>query len=245
MLAAGTGSRLSGADDSHPPKSLLRFGGRTLLDRHLGHLRALGVDGLVLVVGYRAAEIEAEVRALGAADYVRFLHNPDYRRGSLVSMWTAREALRGGDEVLFMDADVLYDRAILERLLAARGVTCFPYDRGFEPGDEPVKLCLAGGRAVEFRKDIGDVSHDDVGEWVGFIRMAPAFSAALADACQRFVDAGALDGPYEEAVREVLLAGAGGPVAFADVTGLPWIEIDFPEDVARAAGRILPAIGRA
>jgi choline kinase len=29
---------------------------------------------------------------------------------------------------------------------------------------------------------------------------------------------------------------------FEDVTGLPWIEIDFPEDAARATDEILPAI---
>ena len=31
---------------------------------------------------------------------------------------------------------------------------------------------------------------------------------------------------------------------FEDVSGLPWIEIDFPEDVARAGAEILPAIRR-
>ena len=29
---------------------------------------------------------------------------------------------------------------------------------------------------------------------------------------------------------------------FEDVTGLPWIEIDFPEDVVRARDEVLPAI---
>ena len=35
-----------------------------------------------------------------------------------------------------------------------------------------------------------------------------------------------------------------GAVSFEgeDVTGLPWIEIDFPVDVVRARGEILPAI---
>jgi len=243
MLAAGTGSRLSGADETQPPKSLLRFAGRTLLARHIENLRALGVAQLVLVVGYRAGDIEEELRRLGAGDYVRLVENPDYRRGSLLSLWCAREALAGGGDVLFMDADVLYDRAILDRLLAEGSATCFPYDRRFEPGEEPVKLCLAGGRAVEFRKAIGDVACDEIGEWVGFIRMTPAFAAALAGSCRRLVDEGACDAPYEEAIRDVLLAGAGGAVAFADITGLPWIEIDFPEDVKRAAGHILPRMG--
>jgi len=31
---------------------------------------------------------------------------------------------------------------------------------------------------------------------------------------------------------------------YEDVSGLPWIEIDFPEDVERAGAEILPSIRR-
>jgi len=243
MLAAGVGRRLYGEDDSASPKSLLRFAGRSLLARHVEHLRALGVEGLDLVIGYRGDEIRAEIAAIGAGDFVRFAENPRFREGSVLSMWTGRAALRGGDEVLFMDADVLYDRTILKRMVAAPEATCFPFDRAFEPGDEPVKFCLSNGRPVEFRKIVGDVAFDTVGEWVGFIRLAPDFASLLADETERFVAAGRVEEPYEEAVRAVLLGEAGATVGAVDITGLPWIEIDFPEDVTRAEADILPAIG--
>lgn len=241
MLAAGRGTRLSGFDDSHPPKSLLRFGGRSLLDRHIATLKALGIEELALVVGYRAEALRAEAAALGAGGFVRFLDNPHYTRGSVVSLWTAREVLREG-ETLYMDADVLYDPVLLRRLMASPAPTCFPIDRAFEEGDEPVKLCLRAGRPVEFRKVIGDVAFDTVGEWVGFIRMAADFAAALAAETERFVTEGRLDEPCEEAMRAVLLSGTA-PAGIEDITGLPWIEIDFPEDVIRAEREILPRIG--
>ena len=52
---------------------------------------------------------------------------------------------------------------------------------------------------------------------------------------------GLMDAPHEEALRDVLLAQ---PSVFAceDVSGLPWLEVDFPEDVERAIKHILPAI---
>jgi choline kinase len=241
MLAAGMGTRLSGHNDAHPPKSLLRFGGQSLLARHIVALKALGIDELALVVGYHADALRAEVAAIGAGGFVRFLENPQYRRGSMVSLWTAREVLRQG-ETLYMDADVLYDPALLDRMMAFPAPTCFPIDRDFEEGDEPVKLCLRAGRPVEFRKLVGEVAFDTVGEWIGFIRMAADFAAELAAATERFVAAGRLDEPCEEAMRAVLLAGTA-PVGTEDVTGIPWIEIDFPEDVARAEWEILPRIG--
>src|SRR5688500_9149359 len=108
MLAAGVGRRLPGGDGEHPPKVLLEFGGLTLLQRHLNALRRLNIESLTLVVGYRAGDI---VRALEEAEvggFVRVVENADFRRGSLISLWTARDALTGGGDVLFMDADVLY-----------------------------------------------------------------------------------------------------------------------------------------
>jgi choline kinase len=78
---------------------------------------------------------------------------------------------------------------------------------------------------------------------VGFFRFGPECAAIIAAECGRFEAEGLGDAPHEEALRNVLLAN---PVQFGfeDVTGLPWIEIDFPEDVDRAAGEILPAIRR-
>jgi hypothetical protein len=47
--------------------------------------------------------------------------------------------------------------------------------------------------------------------------------------------------PHEEAVRD-LLRESGHDFEVADVTGVPWIEIDFPADVARATQAILPRL---
>jgi choline kinase len=240
MLAAGLGSRLSGGNDDHPPKILLEFGGQTLLQRHLAALTALGIESLTMVVGYRSGDI---VRALDAAEvggFVRLVENPDYRRGSVVSLWTAREALTSGGDVIFMDADVLYHPLLLKRLIEAPVESAFLYDGDFEPGDEPVKVCLKGGQLKEFGKKVSG-SFDAMGEWVGFLKLSESTAVKLGAVLERFVDSGRKDEPMEEAVRELLLASPAGTFGIADVTGMPWIEIDFPEDVVRARDVILPA----
>ncbi len=245
MLAAGRGTRLSGHGANQRPKCLLRFGGKSLLSRHIEILRALGIEELVLVVGYRADEVLAEVSSIGAGDFVAALHNPDFERGSLVSLLCARETLGAGAAVLVMDADVLYDARLLRKLVETRHPSCLLMDRDFEAGDEPVKLCLRDGVPVEFRKDIGRVVYDTIGEASGFLRASSAFGRALVAASEAYVDAGQLDAPYEEAIRDVLLSDAPPPVGVEDITGIPWIEIDFPEDVERAENEILPRIGSA
>jgi len=47
--------------------------------------------------------------------------------------------------------------------------------------------------------------------------------------------------PHEEAVRD-LLRERSQIFEVIDVTGSPWIEIDFPDDVARAARDVLPQL---
>ena len=54
--------------------------------------------------------------------------------------------------------------------------------------------------------------------------------------------AGRIDEIYEDAIRDVLLAEPGGTFDVEDITGLPWVEIDFPEDLARARQEIFPQL---
>jgi choline kinase len=231
LLAAGVGKRLTGAHDG--PKVLLEFGGSTLIERHLAALSANGVTDIVVNVGHEAQALRAVLN--GRADSI---DNPDYRRGSLVSLWVQRDLLRSGRTVLVMDGDVLYDRRMIERLLSGKGDAVLLVDRELEPGDEPVKVCFRDGMMVDFRKR-PEHDHDWHGESVGFFKFSPAMAAALADACDAYVAAGRLDVEYEEAIRDLMLTD---PDRFShlDVTDLPWTEIDFPEDVEKARRVILP-----
>ncbi len=241
MLAAGTGSRLSGGDDGHPPKALLKFGGVSLLARHLDHLSELGIQELALVVGYSSGQIIGEIDALGAAERVTIIENGNYRQGSSVSLWCAREVLAGGEDVLFMDADVLYHGEVLRRLMDAEGGNCFTFDAEVADDDEPVKLCIRGGHPVEFRKKISG-QFDRVGEWPGFVKLSAEWAAKLAERLGQYVEAGRTAEPYEEAIRDLLLEAAPGTFAIVEISGIPWIEIDFDEDRRRAIDVILPAI---
>ena len=241
MLAAGVGRRLYGDDDSQPPKALLRFAGQSLLHRNIEVLRDHGVEELVLVVGYRKEEIEAEVDVLGARDFVRTLYNPRFGEGPVISLWTARHVLAEGDDVLFMDADVLYHPALIGRLVASTFANCFLLDRHLELGEDPVRLCLRDGVPVDFGKMIeGDF--DVVGEWPGFARFSASIAARLTAATQAYMDDGRTDAFYEEAMRDVLVSAPPGTFGFVDITGVPWIEIDYPSDLLSAETIIMPRL---
>ncbi|ARV58118.1 ADP-glucose pyrophosphorylase [Nostocales cyanobacterium HT-58-2] len=243
ILAAGVGRRL-GKDGQAQPKCLLRFNGKSLLERHLDSLRECQIDEVMITVGYQAQMIQDEIKAVGADNWVSTIYNPDYTKGSLISLWTLRAHLTAGDDLLLMDADVLYDPRILERLVKTDISNCFLLDRDFEPGEEPVKLCIKDNYLVEFRKQVAaDLTYDFAGESVGFFRFESAIAHRLATRTEYYVASGLHEQPYEEAIRDLLLE-TPQTFGYEDITGLPWIEIDFPEDIQRAQNEILPVLGR-
>ncbi|MEH2466507.1 phosphocholine cytidylyltransferase family protein [Nostoc sp.] len=241
ILAAGVGRRL-GKDGQIQPKCLLKFNGKSLLERHLNYLRHYQIDEVVIAVGYQAERIQEEIKALGAENWVSTVYNPDYTKGSVISLWTVRQHLVAGDDILLMDADVLYARRIIERLVKTNIPNCFLLDRDFEPGDEPVKLCVRDNYLVEFRKQVAlGLAYDFAGESVGFFRFGSIAAHRIATHTEQYVADERHNEPYEEVIRDLLLE-TPEKFGYEDITGLPWLEIDFPQDIQRAQNDILPQI---
>ncbi len=236
ILAAGISRRLGEVDK---PKAMLDFGGATLISRHISILRARGVTDITVVVGFEEGYLREELAAAGSPA-VAVIVNPDFREGSVVSLWSASSVLRSGAPIVLMDADVLYDARLMSRLLQSEHPNCFLLDREIEPGDEPVKLCIAGNAIVDFRKR-PEVAYEWHGESVGFFRFTAETSAELADRAHDYVTSGRRGMEYEEPIRDMVL-NKSQHFGFEDISGLPWTEIDFPEDVVKARA-LLPKLG--
>ena len=151
----------------------------------------------------------------------------------------ARDALLAGRTLVLMDADVLYDARLMQRLLGSTHPNVVLLDRDIEPGDEPVKLCIQDGVIVDFHKR-PQAAHQWHGESVGFFRLSATAAAELAHRADTYVQGGRRHMEYEEPLRDMIQANPS-LFGFEDVTGLPWTEIDFPEDVAKAHG-LLPSL---
>lgn len=241
ILAAGVGNRLAEISGGCP-KCLLEFNGVNLLTRHVRILENNRIPELLVVTGYRGEDVSMVLAGLSTAMRVSTVHNPDFRAGSILSLYSAKETLRSGDDIILMDADVLYHPDILKRLIESVHPNCFLLDRDFMPGPEPVKLCVVNGRLVEFRKHVNeDLTCDFQGESVGFFKFSPDIAAGLVQKAEEYINNGKKNEPYEEIIRDLLLEYPG-KFSFEDVTGYPWLEIDFPDDMTRAREEILPQI---
>ncbi len=243
ILAAGMGKRLRKMTGDRP-KCLLDIGGRPLLYRYFDALRRRGVTRICLVVGYQRELIREAVAAWPFPLDVTFLVNDDFARGSIGSLWAARTALvsasASDEDAVIMDADVLFHPAMLDRLLDASSPNALLVDETVTQRTEECMVTVREGRVAALSKRIPD-GCDALGEGVGMLRVARAAVPALLRSVESCVNRGLLDVEYEDALesffREV-------PVGVEKIGGLPWIEIDFPEDVERARRDIVPLLPR-
>ena len=72
--------------------------------------------------------------------------------------------------------------------------------------------------------------------------MTADIAAKVAAATQAYIDNDDLDITYEEAMCDVLVSEPVGTFGFEDITGIPWIEIDFPSDLLRAEKITYPQV---
>ncbi len=238
ILAAGVGRRF-GPLTEHQPKCLLQVGHLTLLELMLDALQTVAREA-VIVVGHRQDLIRDLVGERFGRLPVRYVENPDYTKGSLRSLWAARHEIKG--DCLVMDADVLFATELIERLVSAEPPSAFLLDEKFTDTGEEIKLYALGERVVAMGKTTTPPQHDRVGEGVGFFKCAAAHGSFLIDSMRELLAESTREREYEDALDRMLSKVHVGWVA---VDGLPWTEIDFPEDLRRAREEVLQRIQRA
>lgn len=226
ILSAGQGKRLLPLTTARP-KCLIDLSGRTLLEWQLQGLRAAGVREVVVVTGFKAEAVDAELARLSIPGLeVRTLFNPFYDvADNLASCWMAREAF--DRDLLLLNGDTLFEPAVAERLLAAPpSEITVTVDRKAEYDADDMKVLEEGGRLKAIGKTITEYN----AESIGFIRFSAAGAArfvAMIDAVIRAP--GGLKRWYLSAIDE--LARETGVVTVQSIEGLDWGEMDFPADV--------------
>src|SRR5512134_1428687 len=234
ILAAGRGSRLNGTA-AETPKCLVELGGLTLVERQIVALRRAGIHDIVTVVGCQADRVR---RVCGQR--VTYVENKRYgQTNSLYSLWMARALLYEGFVVL--NCDVLFHPVLLHDLLTARheNALLLAYREADQPlyGDEEMKVKVRCGRVVEMSKHMDPAEAD--GENLGIVKFGAEGAAALVDVMDRLSADGGLRDWAPRAFSEFARTGSLHAIG---TRGLPWIEIDFPEDYQRAIRDVLPEI---
>jgi L-glutamine-phosphate cytidylyltransferase len=112
-------------------------------------------------------------------------------------------------------------------------------DDEIEYGDEEMKVRVRCGRVVDISKTMPPGDAD--GENLGVAKFGRAGARLLIDLAGRLITGGEVKAWVPRAFQEF---AQQRPLHAIGTRGLPWTEIDFPEDYRRAVDMVLPAIER-
>lgn len=231
ILAAGIGSRIRPlTDDIH--KSLLKIGDSTILYRMLTNIKDASITDVIIVTGYLEDMVQAFVTENFPSLTFTFVHNEKYLETNTgYSLMLTKEAV--GDEAFVkFDADVVFEQAVLEKLLTHQGSTALCVDTKIHLEAEEVKVELdENGRVVKVGKTLAP--HTAQGESIGIEKIGRDAGKLLFAELERLMRNPKnyneyYDDSYTTLVNEGVLFSA------VNITGLKWVEIDTHEDYKKA-----------
>jgi choline kinase/phosphoglycolate phosphatase-like HAD superfamily hydrolase/phosphatidylglycerophosphate synthase len=239
VLASGVGSRLRAKAAAKP---LARLAGTSLIERTLAAAQDAGFQQIVVVTGYRAAQVDRHVfevaRRRGIT--VTVVHNHRYEEGNGLSVLAARDVVGDGSFALVM-GDHELSPTIMSRLRRAHvrpGEIAVFVDQSLGEAvgidaDDAMKVRLDGTRVREISKTLPDYDAYDIGAFV--------CSPAIFDAIETMSARG--DTSLAGAVQ--LLASKGSARAIEVLDGEWWFDVDTPRDLRNGSRFLLRGTGKA
>jgi choline kinase len=233
VLAAGQAIRLR-PFTVETPKCLLDVGGRPILAHLLEALAVERIAEAVIITGYLGEQIRAFVR--GAGFPVTVVENPRYAEtNNLYSVWVGRDRLLGSPFVICY-ADILFHPDILKGCLEGPGDICLAVST--EVHAESKKVTVRGTRVLAVSKTVPPA--EVTGTFLGIARFSSDGGRLFLAEIERLTQAGATNEYYTAALERLIAKGV--PVHCSVTTGLPWIDIDGPQELDRAREEVLPRI---
>ncbi len=231
ILAAGVGSRLRPLTDQSP-KSLLKVGGTPIMERMIKNLEAVGVTEIAIVTGYMAETVRQFVADTFPHLSVTFIDNPEYLNTNTGYSLLLTKDFVGNDSFMKFDADVVFEKEILERLMANEHSTCLCIDRNINLAAEEVKVKVdENNRVLRAHKTVPP--EEAIGESIGIEKIGAELTPQLFAELEEMMTDKAYWQEYYEGAYERLM-NKGAAFYAVDITGLKWVEIDNHDDYGLA-----------
>ncbi len=228
ILAAGLGNRL-GDITKERPKAMAKVAGRELILRVFDFLDHASIGPKAVVTGYCAEKLSDFVSA--NARGTTLFHNPDFRRGSIMTLETAVPFL--DDDTLIMNVDHIYPKRMLPVILkSAAGITAIcDFDRTLGRDDMKVKLDR-DMRLTRIMKTLTDFDCGYIG--MTFVKRThlDSYISAIGETRKIYGD----DSPVEWVLGH--MAANDRKINICDASGIGWLEVDTQDDLKAAETKL-------
>lgn len=234
ILAAGAATRLRPLTDNLP-KTLLPVDGTPILQRSMSNLLRCGFSEFVIVTGFLDYLVREEVESWFPNLDVQFVTNTAFATTNNAYSLLLARPFADEDAFVLLDGDVVFDVAVIEKLLA-HGPDCLAVRSVGEMGEEEMKVTVDGNdRVTQIRKDIS--VRACMGESVGIELFSGYTSKRLfATLAERVISRGLKNEYYEASFQQIIDEGAH--LYGVDIGTLYATEIDTLEDLQAATSML-------
>ncbi|KAF5432948.1 phosphoenolpyruvate phosphomutase [Candidatus Methanophagaceae archaeon] len=119
ILASGIGKRLNPIT-KEIPKPLVEIGNRAILGSQIDNLIGCGIKDVIITTGSFEGKIKEYIKERYPNLNVSYVNNPRYNSTNYIySMWLTKEFI--DDDIILLHGDLVFDRKLLERLIAENG----------------------------------------------------------------------------------------------------------------------------
>jgi choline kinase len=230
ILSAGQGSRLLPLT-ANRPKCLLPLDSLSVIEWQIRELQRCGIGEFVVVVGFRADDVERVLLRLNSPDvHIRTIYNPFYQvADNLSTCWLARHEM--DEDFLLLNGDTIFEAGVPARLLAeADAPVTVTIDRSTSYDADDMKVRTEGDKLAAIGKWLPAAEAN--GESIGMMLFRGAGPELFAEELERVMRTPeGLDYWYTSVIDALAKRGIVGGVS---IEGLGWGEIDFPVDLQRA-----------
>lgn len=247
ILAAGIGRRMRPlTDDCH--KTLLEVGGQTIIGRILEGLQANSVTEVCIVTGYRADEVEEYVtREFTEFDF-QFIRNERFAStNNISSMALALEGIELDTDVLLIESDLLYEPAVITKLMKSEHPNVALVDRYRIGLDGTVVSVSAAGvitQVIPASLQAANFDFSDKFKTLNIYKFSAEFCQTtfrkLLTYYARIIDGNC----YYELVLGILIYMQQVQIHAEILDGELWAEVDDPNDLRTATFAFVPSSRR-
>ena len=227
ILAAGMGNRLKEVSQGLP-KSMIKIGKSSIIHHQLESCMNVGIKNFVIVLGYKYEQLKAHILEKISSDQVTFIENSIFATtNTLHSLWLTREYL--DEDFIYFNADVLFQSGLLKKISEPSEYSQLLLETK-SCAEEEVKMIIDEDmRILEISKTLH--IPNCAGEFIGIGKFNKDILDRFVHYLQFGVDNGQSNNYFEYAVD---LLAKDEVLKAIPTDGVPCIEIDFPEDLAKA-----------
>ena len=233
ILASGLGSRLN-SEGRNEPKPLMPVGGMALIERVITLMQSVGIEKVVVVVGYRGDQIREYIRKNNIQGVV-FAENQEYNKKNGISLLRAQEFLDDAPFMLSM-SDHIFSNDFFGDFLEKAEPKLEKYDvvlsvdrniEGVFDLDDATKVVTENGEITTIGKELPSYDAVDTGLFLCKTAVFPRLQEIY-------------DTKGDVSISDVMgMAARERKFACAEMTGHLWQDVDTPSMKNEAEERLI------